>query len=186
MKNVLEAIAKRSSTRAYTDEKLTDEEIQLLITAGLQAPTARNKQEFHISVLDGSNSLLKEINQEKRRLALGDPSKFCPGTADAKDNFYHGAPTVFLISAEEDFPYVELDSGIVAENIALAAEGMELGSLIIGVIRGALRGEKRFYFEKRAEIPKGHIFTIAVAVGHKAAEKAPHTFIQEKQVTFVK
>ncbi len=43
MLNVLEAIEKRSSTRGYTDQRLTDEEIKALVKAGLQAPTARNE-----------------------------------------------------------------------------------------------------------------------------------------------
>lgn len=66
MSEVLNVIAKRSSIRAYTDEKLTDEEIKTLVKAGLQAPTARNAQEIHISVLDGSNPILAEIETEKR------------------------------------------------------------------------------------------------------------------------
>ena len=44
MSNVIEAIKKRSSTRGYTAEPLTDAELQTLIHAGLQSPTAANKQ----------------------------------------------------------------------------------------------------------------------------------------------
>ncbi len=50
MSNVTEVIKKRSSTRGYTDEPLTDEELNTLIHAGLQAPTAANKQEIHFTV----------------------------------------------------------------------------------------------------------------------------------------
>ena len=64
MNEVLNAIEKRSSIRAYTAEKLTDTEIKALIMAGLQAPTARNMQEVHISVVDEDNPILKEINTE--------------------------------------------------------------------------------------------------------------------------
>ena len=58
MNNILDAIEKRSSTRGYTAEKLTDAELKKLLKAGLQAPTAANKQEIHISVLDGDNQIL--------------------------------------------------------------------------------------------------------------------------------
>lgn len=44
MNEVLKTIKERSSIRAYTDEKLTKEEINAVITAALQAPTARNMQ----------------------------------------------------------------------------------------------------------------------------------------------
>lgn len=48
MSNVIEAIEKRSSTRGYTEEPLTNEELTALIRTGLQAPTAANKQEIQI------------------------------------------------------------------------------------------------------------------------------------------
>lgn len=53
MSNVIEAIKKRSSTRGYTAEALTDAQLQALLHAGLQAPTAANKQEIHFTVLKG-------------------------------------------------------------------------------------------------------------------------------------
>lgn len=65
MNEVLEAIAKRSSTRAYTDKKPTEEELEKLLLAGLQAPTATNRQEIHITVVSGDNPILAEIEAEK-------------------------------------------------------------------------------------------------------------------------
>ena len=47
MNQVIEAIEKRSSTRGYTDEPLSDAQLDALIQAGLQAPTAANKQALH-------------------------------------------------------------------------------------------------------------------------------------------
>ena len=46
MNPVLKTIAERSSIRAYREETLKEEEINALLTAGLQAPTARNMQEL--------------------------------------------------------------------------------------------------------------------------------------------
>ena len=66
MNEVLKTIKERSSIRAYTDEKLTKEEINAVITAALQAPTARNMQEVHVSVVDGDNPILKEIDTDRK------------------------------------------------------------------------------------------------------------------------
>ena len=49
MSNVIDAIKERSSTRGYTAEPLTREQLDALIEAGLQAPTAANKQEIHFT-----------------------------------------------------------------------------------------------------------------------------------------
>lgn len=72
MNEVLKAIEERSSTRGYTKEKLTDEELRIILTAGLQAPTARNEQEVHISVLEGDGTVAKEIEEERRAQLLAD------------------------------------------------------------------------------------------------------------------
>ena len=176
MSEVLSAIAKRFSTRGYTDEKLTKEELDILIRAGLQAPTAANRQEVHITVVDGSNPILKEIEDEKN---LG------RGIQDPPHNFYFEAPVVLILSADKAFYWGKLDAGIAVENIALAAEALGLGNLIIGCIKDALTGEKRDYFANALKFPEGYEFEIAIAVGHKAATKEPHEYSVEKNVSYI-
>ena len=79
MSNVIEAVKTRSSTRGYTREPLTEAELDSLIQAGLQAPTAANKQEIHFTVLKGEHPILKEIEEEKNRIR---------GVCDQAHNFY--------------------------------------------------------------------------------------------------
>lgn len=187
MSEVLKAIAERSSIRAYKKEALTEEEIKSLIIAGLQAPTARNQQEVHISVVDGSHPILAEIEKEKREeLSANADEKTKESILNNPNNFYYNAPTVFILSVDKDFYWGKLDAGISAQNIVLAAQSLGLGSLIIGIIRSALEGEKKEYFAKALAFPKNYEFAIAVAVGHKDTEKAPHEIDFEKSVSFVK
>ena len=64
---VLEVMKTRSSTRAYTDEALTESELDSVLEAGLQAPTGMNRQEIRFSVVRGDNPILTELDEEKRR-----------------------------------------------------------------------------------------------------------------------
>ena len=176
MAEVLKAIEERSSTRGYTAEKLTDGELEALLKAGLQAPTAANKQEIHITVVDGENPILADIERVMRA------GRNMP---DAAHNFYYEAPTVMLLSGDENFSWSPIDAGIMVENIALAAEGLGLGSLIIGCIKGAMNGEERARFAAELKLPEGYRFEVAVAVGHKATSKEPHTYSFEKNVTIL-
>lgn len=173
MSTILNAIAERSSTRGYTEQKLTSEELDALIKAGLQAPTAGNTQEISISVVDSSNPILKEIEDEKNE-----------GQIQA-NNFYYDAPTILFLSGKADFSWTAIDAGIAVENISLAAEGLGLGSLIIGCIRNALIGDKKEYFANALKFPEGYEFAIAIAVGHRAVIKEPHTIDLEKNVVYV-
>ena len=187
MNEVLKTIAQRSSIRAYTDERLTDAEIRAVVTAGLQAPTARNAREIHFTVFDGNNPLLAEIDRECKLSML---ESVTDAEARAKiennpNNFYYSAPTVVILSVDKDFFWNKLDVGIAVENMSLAAQSMGLGSLIIGIIDKAMRGEKSEYFAKSLKFPENYEFAIAFAVGHKNTEKEPHEIDFDKDVSIL-
>ena len=177
MNEVLKTISQRSSIRAYTAKKLTDAEIKALITAGLQAPT----------VIDGDNPILKEIDTQcKLTMLKAAPDDETKAKIESNpNNFYYNAPTVLILSADKDFKWSKLDAGITVQNIALAAQSMKLGSLIIGIIDDVMRGEKKDYFAKLLKFPDDHEFAIAVAVGHRATEKEPHEIDFDKSVSFI-
>ena len=170
--SVYEAIKKRFSTRGYTEEKLTEAELSQVIDAGLAAPTAANRQELHFTVIAGDNQVLQEIEDEKNKTR-----------GPAAKNFYYDAPTVIIISGDENFSWSDLDAGIATQNIVLAAEDLGLGSLIIGCIKDAMLGEKKAYFNEKLGIPEGYGYKIAIALGHTALAKEPHTYDAAKQVT---
>ena len=176
MSNVIEVIKERSSTRGYTSEPLTDAELQTLIHAGLQAPTAANKQEIHFTVLKGDNPILTELEEEKNRLR---------NITAPEHNFYYEAPAVVILSADSSYKWSPLDAGIAVENMALAAEDLGLGNLIIGCIFDAMRGEKKEYFSKALKFPDNYEYEIAIAFGHKAVNKEPHTYNADAQVTYL-
>lgn len=176
MNTVLEAIQKRSSTRGYETRELSAKELQAIITAGLEAPTAANKQEIHFSVLKGSHPVLEELEKEKNRLRNIDTPPH---------NFYYEAPTVIILSGDSTYKWSALDAGIAVENMAIAAESMGLGSLIIGCIYDTMRGEKKEQFAKACQFPENYEYEIAIALGYKAVTKEPHTFDEKSQVTFV-
>ena len=176
MSSVEETIAKRSSTRGYTQESLSKEELDKLITAGLQAPTGANKQELHFTVLKGDDPVIAEIENEKNSLR---------GLDHVEHNFMYEAPVLIIISAESGYKWSHIDAGIAVENISLMAQELGLGNLIIGCIYDALHGEKQQYFESKLSIPEGYEFEIAIAVGHKAVSKDPHTYDADKQVSIL-
>ena len=175
MNDILKAMEARYSTRGYTAEALTEEELNTLLRAGLQAPTATNRQEIHFTVVKGDNPILMEIQEEMLKGTGKTPPQ----------NFYYGAPVLILLSGEEAFGWTAVDAGIAVENIALAAEGLGLGNLIIGCIKKAMNGERKAEFASRLKLPEGYAFEVAIAVGHKAASKEPHAYSFEKNVTII-
>lgn len=173
---VLETIKKRSSARAYLADEITKEELEIILRAGLEAPTATNKQEIHFSLVNGDNPVLEKLDIEKKSLR---------GQDIHGHNFYYEAPVLIVLSAEEGFRWSQVDSGIAVQNMTLAAESLGLGTLIIGCIYDAMYGENREYYQELLQIPAGYSFTIALAVGHKTDNKPPHEYDYARQVTIV-
>ena len=177
MAETLTVISTRSTTRAYKEETLTKDQQRILIEAGLKAPTARNEQEIHISMVRRGTPILDEI-QEK----LHPDSKKLQKDRNA-NNFYYDAPVVFILSGPDSFRWSAVDAGIAVENMHLAATDMGLGSVIIGCIDGVVNGDNKEYYSKKLAIPKGNSFQIALAVGHPNMTKEPHTIDYFKNVS---
>jgi nitroreductase len=173
---VLEAIKKRSSARAYSSEPLAKEALNSILEAGLQAPTGMNRKEIRFSVVNGDHPVLDELDTEMRRLR---------GIEKQEKNFIYNAPVLIVLSAEDGYKWSAVDAGIAVQNMALAAESLGLGTVIIGCIYDALHGEKKAYFEEALRIPEGYSFQIGIAVGTKTDAKLPHDYDFTQQVTFV-
>jgi nitroreductase len=161
--SVLTAIAERRSIREYKPEQLTKEQLDTLLAAAQQAPSAHNSQPSRFTVVQ-DRAIFAEINAETRK------------TIDHPDIFYN-APTVIFISVPIGGPFAaftKVDSGIAVQNIALAAYSLGLGSVILGLPAIAFTGARADYFKSLLKIPSEHEFAIAVAVGSADETKDAH------------
>lgn len=177
MNEVLKAIRDRRSIRSYEPEQITDEQLQALLDAALQSPTARNTQQWHFSVVQ-NRALLDEFSAEDARLI---------GQGDNPDfHLFHGAPTVIFISRPEncDNRFVEVDCGIAVENIALAAQGLGLGSVIVGLPKKVFLSDRGAHYCAKFGFPEGYCFSIAIAIGNNTVTKEAHP-IGEGKVNLV-
>jgi nitroreductase len=158
---VLAAIADRRSNRGYKPEQLTKEQLDAIISAAFQAPSARNAQPWHFTVVQ-DQAVIKEVNDEAN-LRL-----------ERTGDIFYGAPTVIFISSEAESKWSRLDSGIAVQTIALAAHSLGLGSVILGLPDAAFSGDKADYLSKLLKFPDGHKFAIAIAIGIPTVTKEAH------------
>ena len=185
MNQVLHTIASRRSHRAYECKQLTEEQLQTLLTAAVQAPSAVNGQPWHFTAVQ-QEELLQEINAACKETAMKmDASQRSPRFADPEfDVFYH-APTVIFLSANPENGWAKLDCGIAVQTIALAAESMGLGSVILGLPRMAFQTEQADELRRKLCFPENHDFMIAIAVGIPADDKEAHP-VGENKIAIVK
>ena len=187
MNEVLNAIHARRSTRGFNDVQLTDEELKILVDAALAAPSARNAQSWHFSVVQ-NQELLDAFSREAGELMAKNAPAGSRGRFDdgGFHLFYH-APTVIFISRPKTCAneFVDIDCGIACENIAIAAQSLGLGSVIIGLARMLFKSERGEYFKNAFGFPEGNEFAIAIVVGHNTVTKDAHP-IGEGKVNYVK
>ena len=154
---VVHAIMERRSIRSYQEKQIAPEQLKTLMEVAVASPSARNSQPWHFSFVQNAN-LLQDISLAVAQ-ALDRPGY---------DVFYHAPTVVFLSrSTTENQAYGAIDCGI-------AAQGMGLGSVILGMPRSAFTSPRADEFRKALRFPEGYDFAIAVAIGYAAASKEAH------------
>lgn len=152
--DVLEAIKERRSIRAYTDEKVSERDVERLIEAARWAPSAGNIQPWAFVVV-------KEV-ETKRKLS----------SATLNQTLIQEAPVVIVVCADltrssrvygsrGEKLYSLQDTAAATENILLAAQELGLATCWVGAFR-------ENEVAKAVKAPKNMRPVAMVAVGYPA------------------
>jgi nitroreductase len=158
---VLAAIADRRSNRGYKPDQITKEQLDFILIAAEQSPSARNAQPWHFTVVQ-NQSIIKEVNDEANKIL------------ERTEDIFYNSPTAIFISCDSSSKWGRLDSGIAVQTIALAAHALGLGSVILGLPDAAFTGARADYFSKLLKFPEGHEFAVAIAIGIPTVTKEAH------------
>jgi len=152
--DVLEAIKERRSIRAFTDEKVSEKDVERLIDAARWAPSAGNTQPLELVVVKD-----KEMKRKLSEAALN-------------QTFIEKAPVVIVVCADLNRSsrgygsrgerlYSIQDTAAATENILLAAQELGLATCWVGAFR-----DKEV--AKAVKAPKNMKPVAIVPVGHPA------------------
>ncbi|MDL2206815.1 nitroreductase family protein [Eubacteriales bacterium OttesenSCG-928-N13] len=174
MNAVQQAILDRRSNRGYEPAPLTPEQVQTLVDAALASPSAVNGQPWHFSVVS-DQALLGRIHEAAKAEWSKTPEQMSPRYQDPAFQVFYHAPLVIFISADMDKNQLcDLDCGIAVQNIAIAAQGMGLGSVILGLPRPAFTSPEADEIRAALQFPTGYDFRICIAVGKPTMGKPAH------------
>ncbi len=121
MGNTLETIMNRRSIRTYTDQKLTEEDIRVILKAGMSGPSCVNARDW--SFIAATDSILLSKMAE----ANGRPAQPLKNAAlgilvcGDLERAFTGAPDYWVI-----------DGAIACQNMILAAHELGIGSVWLG------------------------------------------------------
>ena len=177
--DTLKTIKARRSVRTFTGEEVTEEQVEVLLHAANQAPSAHNQQAWRFVVLRGSkkNELAQLVTARSvafprpaaALLRMGAKSIISApvviAVANTGDLIRHGTD---LFKVEKDmahdfFRTMEIQSSAAAvQNILLAAASLGLGTVWLGIFYLIRDDVLRFLREPEGE------FMAVVPVGHPA------------------
>jgi|SRR5699024_111302 len=160
---VLKTIYNRRSIRKYQDKTLTKEQIDQLVKAALISPSSRNMEPWHLTVLTNQSTILEWEKDVVQYFVDNNVEWAVKHNKSRGNKIFYDAPAVFVISMEEG---KEMDVGIMAQSIALAAKGMGLDSVILGLPRVSFNPEYNNKWQDALEFPEDYVYGIAVAVGY--------------------
>ena len=154
--DAIEALMTRRSVRAYMDELVPVDQVRRILAAGMQAPSANNRQPWHFVVLRERERLdrLAELLPYGKMLAQ--------------------APLGIVVCADSGLQpnagYWAQDCGAATENILLACHALGLGAVWIGVYP---REERVSALRELLSLPAAVTPLCAIAVGRPAEQPAP-------------
>ena len=161
MNEIVKSILERSSARKYRSEHVKKEDLELIVQAGLKAPSGGNKQTPRFVII--TNETIRNRLMEMNARVAGAPEGF--------DVFY-GALDVIAVVAKKEGDYI-CDGSLAMGNMLNTAYAMGLGARWINRARQVFstdEGKKILADAGITEDVEGIAFCI---VGHPDEELSP-------------
>jgi nitroreductase len=150
--DALEVIFTRRSIRRYTNEPVAADDIKTILEAGMNAPSANNRQPWSFIVVDERAKLnaIMEVHPYSRMLAEAPLAIIVCSDASAANKFW------------------QQDCAAATENILLSARALDLGTVWMGVYPDLKRAKD---IAALFGVPEGVEPMCVIAVGHPAEQK---------------
>lgn len=186
MNETIKTILNRRSIRSYSDEQIKEEELDIIIKAGLYAPSGHNMQPWHFTVVQDKKIIDSLSRDTKEEMAKLENDFMKAKGADESFHLFYNSPTVIVISGEKSAIVPNLDCAAATENMLIAAESLNIGSCWIGLAKFLFLSEKVEEYIKLLQIPEGYEPYYAIALGYKTTENNEAPTRRENTVNYIR
>jgi nitroreductase len=152
MEDFLELVQSRRSIRDYTDQEVTDEQVEAMLKAAMAAPSVQDLRPWHFVVVRERKQLDKLAKAHKHASVL------------------EKAPMAIVVCGDEEISNRHWvgDTGAATQNLLLAATAVGLGGVWIGLYPNKKRQK---YVRELLDIPDRMGVLCVVGLGHPAEKK---------------
>jgi nitroreductase len=167
MSATISDIIARRSIRAYKDDKVPRDVLEMIIKAGRYAPSAANSQLWHFTVVEN----IETINNITAALKSASTHPSAPAPLAAKVNkpeytVNFGAPVFIIISGDPVRATTINDCSVAAGNIMLAAHSIGLGSCWINQPAAACDVPEFRSLLTKLGVPESHKIYACICLGY--------------------
>ena len=159
----MEEIYKRRSIRKYIDKEISDEILQKILKAGMNAPSAKNTKPYEFLVIRNKQNL--------KKLASVKPNAYM--TKDSN--------VTIVMMSKDPTEFWKLDLGATIQNMLLEASSYDIGSCWIGI-----NHEQGEYIKKEFGIPDDLQVISMVSFGYKGEEKEKNDYYESAKIHYEK
>lgn len=157
MNEVISNILTRRSVRDFSDKTLAKEDMEILIKAGLYAPSGMGKQTWKfVGILN--QDIIKELADNI-------------STVLSRENYnFYKATALVIISNEKTGKWSRDDNACALQNVMLAAHSIGIGSVWINQLNGICDNELIRPILDKIGIPAEHEVYGIAALGYQISE----------------
>lgn len=163
-------ILTRSSVRAYTDQSVSEEQIDTLLRAAMSAPTAVNKQPWQFLVIT-DRATLDSIAANFKNIHMAQHAPAAIVVCGNLDKALEGDAQAYWIQ----------DCSAATENLLLAAHGMGLGAVWCGIYPIQERVQQ---LREMLSIPSHLVPLNVIPVGYPKAPQKPKDKYDPERIHF--
>jgi len=200
----LKAIQDRRSVRDFTDEPISDHDLDLILEAARQAPSGENAQPWRFVVVkddvmrkkmgaiagggSGRRFTAEFVTKkmQERFANLQDEAKrqaaFQKLTSGQVSAFMADAPVNLVVCGKKDVWDMPYDTSAAIENILLMVTGLGLGACWVIAPCIDIRDEERI--KNLLGIPEGYKAVSILSIGHQTRPHKPRPRLPIKELVF--
>lgn len=173
MNESIKVITDRRTIRAYKKEQIKDSDLQQILDCAILAPNAMNSQTWHFTVVQNQETLDRLVDIIKANIMNSGIPPLIEKASDPNYHTFYHAPTVIIISGDPEAKFIQIDCGAAAQNIALAAKSLNIGSCVMTSSGLLFASDNKEKVKKELGVPEKYEHVCAVALGYMEGDNPP-------------
>jgi nitroreductase len=170
----VKSIMERRSVRKYKPQQIMEQELECIINCGLHAPSARNTQNWHFTVIQNID-MISWMNDKIKENMPSEATAYFKEQHGGRDDYsiFYDAPTLVLVSGETGDMYTDSNCGYAVQNMCLAAQSLGVASIVIGMASFLFTTSEAEANARKLDVPEGYYPLYVVCFGYASVQPEP-------------